>query len=388
MIVHSQWRVKAAISLVFFFTMHLAGGQSVSKDPFQKNVTIKGESLTFENLLNHLSEQTKLYFIYSSNSVELNKPISLNLNQRPLYEVLEKLGELMHLTFRREGNYVVVKVAAEIKTINPSEKSFLTRKSQPLAAIASPDEVVTTATELRKFSEGDIRLFIPADLLKKNLLYCTSEFRALDTSRLKKYFPLKITTPRPGRQLFTSFGLMANEYSGGVEVRAGMPSLYAVLNAGLMREGYFRYGYGIGTSIPIKPGVSLNPIYTFATLRQKQDYMLDENINLIMKDGLKFSGRHHQMKFLFQVQLSKHFKMHVGPTINLLKASYDYLNSTIRVTGVINSYVPSANYYYPSSSQVRIVRSVYYSPPPDYSIFKSWVGFEGGISYSIKFPPR
>ena len=88
MIVHSQWRVKAAISLVFFFTMHLAGGQSVSKDPFQKNVTIKGESLTFERVLNHLSEQTKLYFIYSSNSVELNKPISLNLNQRPLYELL------------------------------------------------------------------------------------------------------------------------------------------------------------------------------------------------------------------------------------------------------------------------------------------------------------
>ena len=77
MIVHSQWRVRAAISLVFFFTMHLVEGQSISKDSFQKKVSIKGQNLSFEKVLNQLSEQTKLYFIYSSNSVELNKSLTL-----------------------------------------------------------------------------------------------------------------------------------------------------------------------------------------------------------------------------------------------------------------------------------------------------------------------
>src|SRR5687767_11645800 len=121
MIVHSQWRVKAAISVVFFFTMHLVEGQSISKDSFQKKISIRGQDLSFESVLDQLSEQTKLYFIYSSNSVELNRSLSLNLDQRPLYEVLDQLGEIMNLTFRREGNYVVVK-AADVKGADQPEK--------------------------------------------------------------------------------------------------------------------------------------------------------------------------------------------------------------------------------------------------------------------------
>ena len=197
----------------------------------------------------------------------------------------------------------------------------------------------------KKYSEIDDRLFIPDHLLKKNLLNLSSEFRGIDTSDIQKYFPLKITTPRPGRQLFASFGLIANEYSGGAEVRVGIPSLYAVANAGIMREGYFRFGYGIGTAIPITTRVSLNPIYTFGTLSKRQDYVLDESINLIMPDGLKFKGKHHQMKFLLQVQLSKRITLHGGPTINLLNASFTYNKGPIQVTQVVTSYVPAPNYY-------------------------------------------
>ncbi len=226
-------------------------------------------------------------------------------------------------------------------------------------------------------------------LLKKNLLNCTSEFSGIDTSYVQKHFPLKITTPRPGRLLFASFGLIANEYSGGAEVRVGIPSLYAVANAGLMREGYLRYGYGIGTSIPIKPRVSLNPIYTFATLTKRQDYVLDGNINLIMPDGLKFKGKTSSDEiFVSGTTIKTDHRCMVGPTINLLKASYVYDKGPILFTQVITSYVPASNYYYEPPTQVRIVRSVYYLPPPDYSTLKSWVGFEGGISYSIKFPRR
>jgi hypothetical protein len=388
MIVHSQWRVKAAISVVFFFTMHLVEGQSISRDSFQKKISIRGQDLSFENVLNLLSEQTKLYFIYSSNSVELNKSVSLNLDQRPLYAVLDQLAEVMNVTFRREGNYVVVKAATEVKPFDQSGRSHLVQKLPPVRKSVPQIAVVAVDAPQKKYSEIDDRLFIPDYLLKQNLLNCTSEFKGIDSSYIPKYFPLKITTPRPGRQLFASFGLIANEYSGGVEVRVGIPSLYAVANAGVMREGYFRYGYGIGTSLPVAARVTLNPIYTFATLGKRQDYVLDENINLIMSDGLKFTGKHHQMKFLLQVKLSKRITLHAGPTINLLKASYTYDKNPIVLTQVLTSYVPAPNYYYEPPSQVRIVRSVYYLPPPDYSTLKSWVGVEGGISYSIKFPRR
>ena len=135
MIVHSQWRVKAAISVVFFFTMHLVEGQSISKDSFQKKISIRGQDLSFESVLDQLSEQTKLYFIYSSNSIELNKSLSLNLDQRPLYEVLDQLAEIMNLTFRREGNYVVVKAATEVKVVDQPGKSFLVQKLQPIRKV-------------------------------------------------------------------------------------------------------------------------------------------------------------------------------------------------------------------------------------------------------------
>jgi Secretin and TonB N terminus short domain len=388
MIVHSQWRVRAAISVVFFFAMYLVEGQSLSKDSFQKKVSIKGQNVSFEQVLYQLSGQTKLYFIYSSNSIELNKSLTLKVDQSPLHEVLDQLAGTMNVTFRREGNYVVVKPATEVKHFDQPEKTFLIQKLQPIAKSATQMAVVTVDEQPKQYSEIDGRLFIPDHLLKKNLLNCTPEFSGIDTSYVQKHFPLKITTPRSGRLLFASFGLIVNEYSGGAEVRVGIPALYGVANAGVMREGYLRYGYGFGTSIPIKPGVSLNPIYTLATLNRRQDYVLDENINLVMPDGLKFKGKHHQMKFLFQVQLSKRITLHGGPTINLLKASHVYNKGPIFFTHVITSYVPASNYYYEPPTQVRIVRSVYYLPPPDYSTLKSWVGVEGGISYSIKFPGR
>src|SRR5688572_15468467 len=190
MTVHSQWRVRAAISLVFFFAMHLVEGQSLSKDSFQKKVSIKGQNISFEKVLHQLSGQTKLYFIYSSNSIELNKSLTLSVDQSPLYEVLDQLAETMNVTFRREGNYVVVKAAIEVKLPDQPGKSFLVQKIEPIAKSVPQMAVVTVDEQPKKYSEIDDRLSIPDHLLKKNLLHCTSEFSGIDTSYVQKHFPL------------------------------------------------------------------------------------------------------------------------------------------------------------------------------------------------------
>jgi hypothetical protein len=383
MIIHSQWRVKAAINLAFFFAIHFADAQSISKDPFQKNISITGQNVSFEEILQQLSMQTRLYFIYSSNSVELNRSLTLNLNQRPLYEVLETLGKMMNLAFRREGNYVVVKPAA----VNPAESSPV-RKPKPFALPTLKTEYATLDNPVKKYREIDHRLFIPYDLLTKNLLYCTSDFSGIDTFQVKKYLPLNITNPHPKRVVFTSLGLMANEYYGGIEIRMGIPSLYGVFNTGLMHEGYFRYGYGLGTSIPIKPMVRLNPVYTFASLRQEQDYVVNEFRNLVMKDGLKLEGKHHQLKFLFEIEAFKRIRFHVGPSVNFLKTSYAFGKGTMLYSDIttVNTATSSSSGYYAGSSQVGIIKSVYFTPPSNYNTNKTWVGFEAGISYVIKFP--
>jgi hypothetical protein len=378
--------VKVAISVVIF-AFHMAEGQSISKDSFQKTVSIQEQRISFEEVLNRLSKQTKLYFIYSSNSVELNKQLSLHVTQRPLQEVLAHLEKTLNVNFRREGNYVVVKAANEAKVANQVEKVSVPQKHLTATkTTANTDESLVATT--KQYSVIQHRTIVPYDLLKKNLLYCSPATTKIDTSNLKKYFPLSITNPKPNRSVFTSFGFMANEYSGGVEMRLGLPSIYGVVNTGLMRGGSFRVGYGLGTSIAFKPKVWLNPIYTFAKVSEEEDYLVDGNFNLLMQNGLKITGKHHQLKLLFQMQLSRRLMAQFGPSINFLNTSYQYDKAFFTagfISGDVISPSPDSGYY---PRQTRIVRTIYYSSPPDYTTSKRWVGFEVGLSYSVKFSHR
>ncbi len=382
--IHSQWRVKAAISLVFVVAVHLATAQSISKESFQRTVSLKGNRISFEEVLRQLSKQSKLYFIYSSSAIELKKSLSFNVHQRPMYEVLETLAESMHLSFRREGNYVVVKPIHEAGIVAPRQ-NIQSQKTQPTKKIAYSAAAMPLINRKDSYREMEFKLSIPGHLLKENLLLCKTSFTGIDSTSIRNYFPLKITNPRPRRYVYSSLGLMINEYSGGVEMQVGLPALYAVLNAGLMREGYFRAGYGLGTAIPLKPMITINPIYTYAALNRKEDYVIDQNSNLVMKDGIKVKGRHHQVKFLIQMRPSEHIRLHVGPTFNFLKTSFAYQKGEIFYTDIATSNQTNGYIGYSvNSSQVRIIRSVY-STPSDYSTSKWWVGIEAGISYSIKF---
>lgn len=401
MITHLQWRVKVASSfcMVCIFTMNTAFSQSASRDAFQK-ITITGEALSFEEILRQLTSQTKLYFIYSSNSVEPDKRVSLNVNKRPLAEVLDILGALMDLTFRKEGDYVVVKKTALDQAILPgnrasfkklaaehsnSKKTFPDDKHSSDARHALERKTVKIFEDMQPIS-------IPSAILRRNLLHCPSAFSVVDTSAFKKYSLLTMTNPRPRRYAFTSIRVIANEYSGGIEIHMGIPAFYAVLNAGLMAEGYFRNGYGFGTSILIKPKFSINPIYTFATLRQKQDYIVDQKLNVVIRDGLKLTGRHHQLKFIFQYQASKRITVHTGPTFNFLKTSYNFPNPEVFLSQVVVvKNMPSSTGSPTSIAPARsgMMRYSYtYSSPPDQYTLKSWAGFEAGVSYLIKFPRR
>jgi hypothetical protein len=384
MIVHSQWRVKVAISLVLLLTLQKADAQSEAGNLLQSSITLNVQRVSFEEILHRLSEQTKLYFIYSSNSVDLRKSLSINLTQRPLREALDILGERMRVTFRSEGKYIIVKPMNETKGISHEERPAVSKHQ----TLVKPD-IDAPSMAPRTRHEIDVQPSIPYSLLKKNLLSCSASAEGIGTSYLKNYFPLNITNPRPNRKILTSVSLMANEYSAGLEIHVGLPVIYAVINSGLMREGYLRYGFGLGTSIPVKPMVALNPIYTFGKLNQEQDYAIDEVMNLVVKDGLKLVGHHHQMKFLFHVQAFRRIGIRLGPTINFLRTTYAYKQGELSYSVLTAATVPAySGGYYAGPARVGIIRTIYYTPPADYSSYKSWVGFEAGLSYSIKFSAR
>jgi len=226
-------------------------------------------------------------------------------------------------------------------------------------------------------------------MLQKNLLLCPSTFFSKDSLGFKKYYPLAITNPHPRRYGFTAIRFIANDYSGGIEIHMGMPSLYGVVNAGLMAEGYLRNGFGVGTSIPIKQVLSLNPIYTFATLKREEDFVMDEALNITIPDGLKLTGRHHQLKLMLQFPASKKIMFYAGPSFNFLKTSYNYKEVEVILSGVRIGNAGQSQEYptYVNPSQGTMFKSIYYSPK-DFTTTKFWVGFEVGASYQIKFSHR
>jgi hypothetical protein len=267
------------------------------------------------------------------------------------------------------------------KTATNSVPSF-NRSNRNVVTFAS----ATPHPSFKKRTQREYPFAIPYQTLQKNLLQCHSDLSVIDTSALKKYAPLQITNPRRFPQLFTSIRMVANEYSGGVEIHAGIPSLYAVINGGLMKEGYFRYGYGLGTSVNLKSRLTFQPIYTFATLKQKQDYVVDNITNLIIADGLKLTGYHHQLKFIFQYKLSSRVQVHLGPTFNFLKTHFAYEQAKTLLYDVATVVASPTNQRYTAPSRgVRRSILVVNTPADGYSL-KSWSGFEAGISYLIKFP--
>jgi hypothetical protein len=375
-IARSQWKVKAAVSLVFWVGLQSISAQSISPDLSEKVITLKVKNASLETVLQRLSEQAKLYFIYSSNSVELNRSVTLDINRRPLIEVLESLSDLMGVTFRNEGKYVVVKRRDEY-TQSPTVVNKASVATNTEAEIKEP---INPRTGLNV----DPTLSVPSSLLKEDLLRCYS-FVKIDVSRLQP-FPLAITNPRSKRNLIGSVSLIGNEYAGGLELNFGLPYVYGVLNSGLMRGGHLRTGFGIGTSISVKPNISLNPVYSFARVKEKQDHIVNDRIDLVIRDGVRVVGNHHQMKLLFNIQAFPRIAFRVGPTINFLKTNYTYPVGDRSYTIARRATIPSYPDGYGVPVQVGIVQSVRYSPPASYSTYKTWVGFEGGISYSIKFP--
>jgi hypothetical protein len=388
MITHLRWKEKVAasiLSMLFIFSNGVCQEHTAGEAVLQKKIILKKSILPFAEVLHQLSSQTKLYFIYSSTTVIADKLVTVDFNHKPLKDVFTALENQMNVSFRREGNYVIVKKGLTSKESSTSTATnagaTFNRTSRNVATFAS-------AAPLQSFQKRTLREYpfaIPYQTLQKNLLQCRSDL-SIDTSAFKKNAPLQITNPRRFPQLFTSIGMIANEYSGGVEIHAGIPSLYAVLNAGLMKEGYFRYGYGIGTSINLKPKFTFQPIYTFATLRQKRDYFIGDAANFVIADGLKLTGYHHQLKFILRYQLSSRVKVHVGPTFNFLKTYYTYEQAKTLRTDVVAGVTSQANQGYVAPS-LGVRRSIYiFNAPLDGYSVKSWSGFEAGISYLIKFP--
>jgi hypothetical protein len=383
-------KVKVALSLtsilLFFIINYPSQAQSVQDDVLQKKFTLTFEQQRFEDLLQNIERQTKLHFVYSSNKIDLNRRISFAAYGRPLHEIFTSLGKQLDLEFRQQGDYVTVKKLITNSIPSPALKE--------LSIAKNTERIENTVTETEYAApetiEPEKMVALSDNVSYKALMKNLVEGSAPDTEFLRQLLLNPNNNLHQHRKrLFASAGLFCNDYSGGSEFHLGIQSLYAVVNASLIKNGAVRTGFGLGTSIALRHKFTLNPVYTFAPLKTNIRY-----------DGDLFHVRaqHHQLKFIIQYPLTRHFTFQAGPSYNFMKAIYvleepPHLYELIRVT---NFRGPSAgtqsydrsNTFYPMPFSHSASPAGAYTPVVEFLRIKTWVGFEVGFSYSINFSRR
>jgi hypothetical protein len=376
MTARSASKVKGApgisrIILLLFLsgTLHA----QTTDDVLQRNVTIIGSNIHFEDVLEQLTLQTKVRFIYSSSMVSLEKPVTLIARQQSLKTVFDELSSQMNVSFKKQGDYFVVKrnnsvpkstftlvqpKLANSEDLEPEE--FAVEEDKPEA---SRDEVYSFAS----YRDADIT----KDLLNFG-------------DRLKlKYYPLSFTENVNGqrrKQWFASAGLLINDYGAGVELQGGIPLFHTIVNVSALGGGQYRLGYGFGTGIPLKPGVTANLAYTFAALNREEIDTWHNQYNS--------TSHHHQLRFMATLSLSAHFSVRIGPTFNLLRTSYQYIPEPNSSVTVRYRQAPTQQYLSLSQGYTSAVRYAAPVTPSNYETTNSWVGFELGVAYRVNFSLR
>ncbi|HWA32649.1 MAG TPA: hypothetical protein VG737_00895 [Cyclobacteriaceae bacterium] len=369
-------KVRAVLSLVSALLLALTAVHA-QQNILEKKVKVNFQGVRLSAALQEIEKQARVHFIYSSNIVEPGRKLSYSAENATLSEVFTHLGQEMNLEFKAQNLYIIIKRRAVIPSPptltlqTPTENSILKED------VTSPQQMHRT----RAVSENT-SIDLSAQI---HQLY----LRKLDSLNLRKAM-LEISR-QPATDHTTKFyaaaGLYLNDFSGGVELQAGVRSFYAVFNAGLSEGKYLRMGFGAGTNIHLAGKLRVNPVYTFSTIKE----ISSQGISSINEDGYTVSAQQHQLKLMLEYPFAKNFYARLGPSLNVMNLNFkQQADPAVYYTG--RSQPRSYSYPMPQNSPgagfftaTALQRSNTASPEVRYEAMKSWIGFEAGIYYNLNF---
>jgi hypothetical protein len=395
-----SWRVTVAYSsawLLFFVAAHSGYTQPVHEVSPQKKITLHTDNLSAETVLQRIEALAQIHFLYSSSLIELNKPLPVSFQDRPLKEVLQTIGKQLGLELKMQGNYVILKKLAVPAQATVTSPPMASRVSRPVIISETP----VYLPEPVPYHDS----LISYRALKRTLVRNPDDF-GLDTAFLRflRRPVHRILKPAVQSRWHLSVGLFANDYAAGTEVHAGLRSLYVVANAGYMRSGEFRNGIGVGTSVRIKPALYFTPIYTYARLKREEDFSRFSTLTI--------SQQHHNIKLQVSWAATRHLSFQFGPTFNVLRSHYAHslkageLKKVIAIRSSLRPQGPDGG----ATETVDIIggpgfgfsqggnqaynmplTQVFRAAAPyraDYTALKTWAGFEASVYYTINFYRR
>jgi hypothetical protein len=361
-------------------------GQTVDA-ALTKKISLSYQDKRFHDVVEDLERVTGLHFIYSSNKIEVNGRVTLSAYHHTLDDVLTQLGKQMHLVFKVQGKYVVIKTLAAVPAISKlvSTAPASAQSSEPAADFSYPPSLIANPS----FDTRDVSAAtLSYPQVKKDLQTLQVYFDSGVLQKIPSHYIRKIGQ-RHRLGWFASGGLMMNDYSVGAVFQVGMRSLYFVTSSSWMSDSKYHGAYGLGSSIKLARNFSVNPAITFSPMRETSTHTtnfyghkIDENVRV--KAG------QWQMKWMVQYALGRHINLNFGPTFNRLHTSLTRsdvsLSKFTQVAGFIGDAQGFSAYGREPSTQPMVTTVVVMdSHEKHYETLQYWVGWEASVSYRINF---
>jgi hypothetical protein len=379
------WKEKVvrsvATAIILFCTVQNAFPQTIAGAQAPKKITLSCNGIYFQDFINQLAGITGLHFIYSSSKIRTNSLVYLTVRDKSVEEVLGLVGDQLRLSFKKQDRHVVIKTLPVVqpsfvaRPLQPKQKNVVRPSIEPASLLTLPDSTILTASA--KIAGNPAPSF-SSDYFKKHLQDLQVYFDSAMLTRIPPQYIRKINLNNNHRGFFISAGFVVNDYSAGTELQAGIRSAYAVFNSGWTKSGQYSSRYGVGSSFLLSRNFSVNPVYTFAAIREKSS-----------ESPWKLCAKHHQVKLMVQYSLSRHVAVRFGPSFNYLNAVYTFqrpkpIFETIIIAGTDNP----KNVYYRGEYGAQPSRAgayMIFTPPGSYQTIRSWMGWEASISYKINF---
>lgn len=386
-----HWKVRAVRRLFSLAVLLLVLSFGYSQSPGDTRINCSFSSAPLETVMSFLSDQSGIYFVYSSNKINVTRTVSLTVNDKTLIEVLGLIGKQVDMVFRIEGHHVTIKGDKTVALHNTVMAS-VSRKTKAQA----PVEALPPAQETL------IKYYAPQAPPTSALLSTHSNLRK-EFERLRPYFdstylklvPVnyirRINSRNTHSGLFFSAGATLNDYSTGLELQAGIRQIYAVFAPGWLRNGDYHPAYGLGSSFNLTHNFSFNLVYLFGTISGSESYFRISKYSHPSQVLIQHSAQHHQLKLMLQYALTPNFVVKLGPTLNQTSTTFKYHETPIVIIQVVRGdpYSHDAQFhtvtYSSSTGGYGTARTPVYQ---DYRTRDFWIGWEASISFKLNFLPH
>lgn len=99
------------------------GGKTEAQDILNKNITLNLEDQPVKVVLDHLEKLSEAQFLYSSSLIQVNRKVNINVNKKPLSEVLNTLLRPLHLNYKLSGKQIILnRIEDKVDVVSPKEQ--------------------------------------------------------------------------------------------------------------------------------------------------------------------------------------------------------------------------------------------------------------------------